>query len=391
MADPAPAVTDDHPKVVFHDDADDIFGLEKPWNDLLVSKDEPLFFQSPAWLRHVAATKAAGADGSWRMCIASTWRGDRLTAIWPLSLQREGLCWIARSLDDPFGQFAGCVAADDEDPDHVIGAIARAIKAEGRAAGLMIERVMEGTVLHQGLLSRGARATYSDRAAVLDLRPFDTYQDYLKTRKAKTRKNLRNALNRLQRDHDVEHEIVTDAEAVQAIMDQAFEARLDWMQEQAKTSPAFRDPLFRRLIDGLTASGLKGELIAFQLKAKDVPISVQWGFVHGGRYYAFISARNQDFDAYSPGRLHLGMVLEACFERGIDVVELMAPASDYKMNWTDETRRIDDLGLPLTAAGYLYLELWRRHGRTMVRRLYHGLPDGLRRHVADMTNRNRAS
>ena len=69
----------------------------------------------------------------------------------------------------------------------------------------------------------------------------------------------------------------------------------------------------------------------------------------------------------------------------------MAPASDYKLNWTDQTRRVDNLGLAFTAGGYLYLDLWRRHGRSIARRLYHGLPDGLRRRVANITNRNRAS
>ena len=59
------------------------------------------------------------------------------------------------------------------------------------------------------------------------------------------------------------------------------------------------------------------------------------------------------------------------------------------MNWTDETRQIDDFGLALTAGGYVYIDLWRRRGRSMARRLYHSLPDGLRRHVTEFTNKNR--
>ena len=289
------------------------------------------------------------------MCLATVWRGDRLTALWPLSLQREGIQWIARCLDDPFGQFAGFLTDKGEDAQQAVDVIIRSLKTEGLAAGLLIERVAEGTALHRSLCAQEAKITYSDNAAVIDFRTFDNFQAYLKTRKSKTRKNLRNARNRLMRDHEMTHEVLTCTGDIRSVMDQAFETRLDWMQDQAKTAPAFRDPDFRGLLDGLITSEIKDDLIAFRLSADRVPIAVQWGFLHGGRYYAFISARNPEFDAYSPGRLHLGMVLEACSERGIDIVELMAPATDYKMNWTDQTRRIDDFGLALTAGGFFIL------------------------------------
>ncbi|MDH3663479.1 MAG: GNAT family N-acetyltransferase [Alphaproteobacteria bacterium] len=386
-----PSKMQDRPTIRFYRDIDDIDRLETVWADLAATTDQPLYFQSPIWLRHVAAIKSRGASDDWQIYLATAWRGDRLTAIWPLSLQREGLCTIARCLDDPIGQFAGFLADDDEDPQQAIDSIIHALRSKGLAAGLMIERVVEGSALHRSLAANGAKITYSDQSAVIDFRPHDSFQSYLKTRKSKTRKNLRNARNRLERDHGVEHEIVTGSGDIRSIMDQAFEARLVWMQDQAKTAPAFRDPDFRCLLDGLPESAAGKDLIGFRLRAGDTPIAVQWGFLHAGRYYAFISARNPAFDAYSPGRLHLSMVLEACFERGVDMVELMAPASDYKMNWTDQARQIDDFGLALTASGYLYLDLWRRHGRSMARRLYHGLPDGVRRHVAGMANKNLAS
>lgn len=381
----------DRLKVAFYKDLTDLPGLENAWADLASSTDESSYFQSPAWVRHVAEIRSDQPADRWRMCLAAAWSGDRLCAIWPLSLQREGLCWIARSLDDPFGQFAGLLINDDEDPAGLIEAIIEALRSEGLAAGMMIERVAEGTALHCGLAAKGANVIYSDSSVFLDFRPFETFEAYLKTRRVKTRKNLRNAKNRLMRDHGFEHDILSGADDIASIMDQAFETRLVWMQDNAKTAPAFRDPDFRRLLDGLTDDRTRDALIGFRLRSGDIPISLQWGFVFAGRYYAFISARNPDFDAYSPGRVHLGMVLEACHERGIELVELMAPASDYKMNWTDQIKRIDDFGLPLTAGGFLYLDLWRRHGRMIARKLYHGLPDGLRRQVSGLTNRNRAS
>jgi CelD/BcsL family acetyltransferase involved in cellulose biosynthesis len=392
LVDDAVGGQEDSLQVAFYDDLGDIAKLEAQWAALAASPGQPLFFQSPAWLRQVAAIRSDANTEHWRLCLATTWRGDRLTALWPLSLRRQGRCWIARCLDDPFGQFAGLLIDDREDPKAAVNAVISSLKTEGLAAGLMIERVAEGTALHRCLADHGANIVYSDQAVVLDFRPFDSFEAYLKTRRAKTRKNLRNARNRLTRDHAIEHDVVTRAGDIQSLMEEAFEGRLNWLQDQAKTAPAFRDEQFRPLLASLATSALAETLIGFRLRTGDgVPVSVQWGFLHAGRYYAFISARNPAFDGYSAGRVHLGMVLEACYERGVGVVEMMPPVSDYKMNWTDETRRIDDFGLALTTGGYLYIDLWRRRGRSMARRLYHGLPDSLRRHVTELTNKNRAS
>ncbi len=392
LVDGAAGDREDRLRVAFFHDLSGTVELTKQWSTLAAASDQPLFFQSPAWLRQVAAIRSTMSAKHWRLCLATTWRGDHLTAIWPLSLHHEGRCWIARCLDDPFGQFAGFLIDDREDPQTAIDAIIASLKAEGLAAGLMIERVAEETSLHRCLANHGANIVYSDQAVVLDFRPFDSFDAYLKTRRSKTRKNLRNARNRLTKDHAVVHDIVTCAGDIQSLMDETFEGRLDWMQTQAKTAPAFRDDQFRPLVKRLAASELAETLIGFRLRTGEgVPVSVQWGFLHADRYYAFISARNPAFDDYSAGRVHLGMVLEACYERGVGVVEMMPPVSDYKLNWTDETRQLDDFGLALTAGGYLYIDLWRRRGRSMAKRLFHGLPNSFRRHVTELTNKNRAS
>ena len=379
------------PEVVFFRDLDELAKVEKSWAELASRKDEACFFQSPNWIRHVAEIRQSRSSEKWQVCLATLWRGDRLIALWPLSLHREGLLWIARCLDDPFGQFAGILVEDDEDIEAIVGDVIEGLRAERLAAGILIERVVEQTALHRGLIAKRANVIYSDQSVFLDFRPFDSFEAYLKTRRAKTRKNLRNAKNRLMRDYGFEHDVLTGDNDIRSIMDEALETRLVWMQDHAKTAPAFRDPDFRRLLDGLSEGRPQENLIGFRLRTGKTPIAVQWGFVYAERYYAYISARNPEFDDYSPGRVHLGMVIEACYERGISVVELMAPASDYKMNWTDQTKRIDDLGLALSPGGVLYLDLWRRHGRSMARMLYHSLPDAVRRRISALTNPKRTS
>jgi CelD/BcsL family acetyltransferase involved in cellulose biosynthesis len=129
--------------------------------------------------------------------------------------------------------------------------------------------------------------------------------------------------------------------------------RLAWMQRFGRTSPAFRDPDFRTIVEQLNDS--KGvALLGFSLTSNDGVVSTQWGFEYLGRYYAYMSGKDPRYDEFSPGRVHLGMVIEACLDRGIGVLELMSPASDYKLTWGDSTRRLHSFSLPFSVKGSLF-------------------------------------
>lgn len=365
--------------------------LRPEWRTLeQASRADAGFFQSYAWCHHVATVRLARRSAArYRLCVV-TLRGadNRLIGLWPLSLQREGLCWIARNLDAPFGPFAGILLIDPSEAAACIDAAARALKAASGADGLRIERVVEGSPLWQGLIERKAQIVRSDQAVYLDFRSFGSFEAYHQTVATKTRKNLRNALNRMRRAHDVDHRVTTDVGSESHLIAQAFDERLAWMEVGGKTTPAFRDPGFRPLLEALPAADPPVDLLGFELKTPNDAISTQWGFRHQGHYYAYMSARNLDFDAFSPGQVHLGMVVKACHELGIEVIEMMAPASAYKLKWAKTSKQIDDLSLALSSKGFLYLDLWRRKLRNLVKWGYERIPDWSRRLVASLTNRN---
>ena len=108
-------------------------------------------------------------------------------------------------------------------------------------------------------------------------------------------------------------------------------------------------------------------------------MSLQWGFVQSGRYYAYIAARNPEYDAYSPGRLHLQDVIHTCHQRGIAVCDFLAPAAPYKLTWTDTMTEVVDIAVPFSLTGRVWLDLWNRRLRSVVKRRYTQLPLGIRR------------
>jgi CelD/BcsL family acetyltransferase involved in cellulose biosynthesis len=102
-----------------------------------------------------------------------------------------------------------------------------------------------------------------------------------------------------------------------------------------------------------------------------------------------MSGKNPQFDAYSPGRLQLGMVIEACKDCGYDVLELMAPASDYKLTWSERTRRLQVLSLPFTTKGYVVLSVVGDRLIPATRRVLHLLPRAFRKRLLNLLLRNR--
>ena len=78
----------------------------------------------------------------------------------------------------------------------------------------------------------------------------------------------------------------------------------------------------------------------------------------------------------------MGLLIEECFRGKIERVELMSPPSEYKMAWSNETRRIDDYAHALTIMGRGYLLIWCKGVRPLLRILFHALPAPMRSRIA---------
>lgn len=376
-------------RVEFVTDLPQLEALAQPWETLnrtATDHDAP-FFQSFPWSYHVARVRLERSPHRFKLLVASLWRGTELVGIWPLSLQRSAGAWIARSLDDPFGQFAGVAFASANDIKPGVAAIVHQLKQEALADGLQIEALVAGSHLHAALLNLGASINEANHAVYVDLRACATIKDFRQNVNAKTRKNLRNLRNRLERTHGLAEHVIEERAQVGALIDQTFAERQRWMARFGRTSPAFRDGDFAAVLTGLAvASGIN--LLGFSLTTEEAIASAQWGFVYLGRYYAYLSAKNPDYDEYSPGRMHLGMVIEACLTRGIKFLELMAPASDYKLDWTDRTKRLDSASLPITLKGRIAIYASAAMGAPWARRLSRALPQSARKALIRRLSRN---
>jgi CelD/BcsL family acetyltransferase involved in cellulose biosynthesis len=361
-----------------------IRALETEWLRLEAQQEaeQAGFFQSYAWVEHVARIRVA-ADPAFGILVAVVVEGGRVRFIWPLALVRQGGVAQAVMLDDSFGQFAGCLVEPGADAVVFVKQVVAALT--GLADGLRVAQLPITSPLRIGLLAAGARVVSSQPSVVVDLGGFASFAEFQQSTSSKVRKILRNARNRLERAHETTPVSGTDTALVSEALSYAFTERVAWMKRNGRFTAAFQNPVFRTIVEEASQAGLP--CLGFCLMAGPRVASAQFGFHYRGRYYAYLSALNPDFEEFSAGRLHLGMVIDDCFRRGLKVLELMPPAVRYKLEWNGVTKDLDTLSLALSFRGRVLFTILDRV-LPALRRLSRHVPEIFRRPLVNLFNRN---
>ncbi len=358
--------------------------LASDWSALECEAGKATFFQGVGWttaLQRWAHDRAEMCETQSHQVIITRDREGQLTGLWPIQAERIFGVEFAVALGEPFSQYSDILVAPHVDRGIVVDAMLASVRSLGRFAGVLLRKVRDDAVCVRPLRSLGHEIGAAAAPAV-DLRPFESFECYHRSVKSKTRKNLRNARNRLERfGEKLTHIVHTDAGAVAEVAQRAFHLRTIWLEQEGLSSRAFLDDGFEMFIDTVCRVGQQPDglsLVAFELRLGDEMLSLQWGFISGGRYYAFMAVRNPAFDAQSPGRLHLEYVIRSCANMNIDMVDFLAPDVSYKQTWATNTVAVRDYGIAFTFAGQMVLRGVLGTPRRLARQMFDGLPCGVR-------------
>jgi CelD/BcsL family acetyltransferase involved in cellulose biosynthesis len=365
--------------------------FKDPWLRLEKSAKLPSFFQSYAWCGHTAEVLTRAFPATYSPLVAIGTRNGNVVAIWPLSRQKRSGIWQLRSIDDPFGQFAGTLYADPSDATALVALTLKYIRQRGLADTLSLERVDTASPLLSALQSQGATCRGQVEAPTLDVTPWPSFSGLKSSRNKKTMKNLRNASNRLAKAGAHKHHIEIANDRVNGIVQETYVRRAAWLQVKGLTSPQFRSKAHEGILGPAEGWPLDSMRVGFELKCGGAIIAQQWGYLHNNRYYAYMSATDPSVVQLSPGRLHLAFVIDDAMRAGVEAIEFLTPASDYKMVWTDSVRALCDMVLPLSITGKLHDVLWERSARRALKSVFYVMPVGLRRRAIateDMTGDN---
>lgn len=123
----------------------------------------------------------------------------------------------------------------------------------------------------------------------------------------------------------------------------AEEALLQYFQaydEQwsPKGSHAFETALGRSFLEGVMRDLLPTGLMHFSvLYCGATPVHWHLGFLFRNRFYFYKPARNSDWSNYSPGRVHIALLIEGCIRTGIRFFDFLYGDESYKFSWTSQT------------------------------------------------------
>lgn len=369
-------------------DQSDIVALEEDWARLDQENSSVGFFQSWVW-SHNFLEYAKAIDGFDPLVLTARHHG-KLVAMLPLAIQSKTGRKILTGLTEPFQQYTEMLMAEGHDPGKIFSQWLLLIRQCG-ADVIHLGQIRHDSNLFQAMDGNIPPSGEMDAAPYVDLSQWSDFSSYYYTVKSKTRKNIRNAHNRLGTTAPVSHEVYTHGVQLGNVIDKTFAWRQDWLKRSGLTSRAFSDDDFSRFVsrissgEGAKCCGL--ETIAMSLMHGDNPIAEQWGFVHKDRYYAFISGWNPEYENISPGKLHLGQVVKACFERNLKAADFMIPSVPYKLTWAKETVPVQDHVLALSFRGTLYTKLWLELARPTAKKILYKIPIPIRNKIFKVISR----
>lgn len=355
----------------------DIARLKTEWLALEAASPGVTLFQSYEWCRNNA--EHAITHGERGFMVLTVRRGPLLVGLLPLRTQTKKLRTVLSGMSEPFQQYTEMLVAPGHDANAVFAPMLAAIRQSG-ADFLYLGQVRHGGSLHSAIDGTMDITGEHKAAPFVPLGEFADFDSYFKSLNSKTRKNMRNARNRLGRVGELTHEVATGGPLLDEVIERTFSGRTQWLERMGLTSRAFRNAGFENFVGRFKSDEDPGvTAMAFSLKLDGKPIAEQWGFVFRERYYAFISTFDTEYEAFSPGKLHLEDVLRACSADGIKVADFMVPSLPYKLTYAPEVADVDDYVLPLTLTGRLYGGLWVRHLRPLAKSIAYAIPDDLRK------------
>ena len=357
------------------------------WEGLETQVDGAVLFQSSGWARAIFDFEAARGTTGFDPVIALLKDGQRLVAVLPLERIRTRARTVLTPLGHAFAQYSDALIGRGLDPRDAMARLLRTAITAAPCDAVSFLKVRSDSQLAKGMPANHLVTGTEQGAPYVALSAFPDFDTYFHTITPKTRKNMRNARNRLAREAPVTHDIAVDPTETLGIIERTLSGRAERLKDQGLSSRAFRDTAFADFCKGLPRRP-DMSLLAMSLRHDGYPIAEQWGFIHKRRYYAFVASRDFSNSDESPDKLHLGEVLRACADKGLLGADLMVPVMPYKLTWATEVVTVTDYALAVSPRGLLVINLWDRLLRPLFKHVVLNMPRGPRALLMKLAGRS---
>jgi len=344
---------------------EDLALIGPEWEELERSSPNPVTaFQSFAFQNAWASSFHGGAV---QMRFVAVREKGRLVLVWPLAIEKSVMGLKGGWSGAPLAQYGDVVMAKGPRGNLWLEAASREISSWSDVTYLDFSRVRaDGAIA--GWLARHATAKGETQLSpVTDLARL-TFDPAVLARNEKR-------LRRLKAQGDVNFELLEGAAAAPLIA-QAFAFKNEWARRKGLYGGALADERVAQVLENMAAH--EGGLAVTRLSVDGETAAIEIGFRHGGRQYAFMGAFAPDFARLSPGHVLVEMTIRRCAQDGLAQYDPLPPSDSNKKAWSNRSIPVRDYGMVLTARG-MVAHLLSARLRPLAKRVYEGLPLGLRR------------
>lgn len=327
------------------------------WLELEQSAGRDVLFQSLGWIRAIWDFEIARNNSAFRPIIVLTFRDNKLIGGLPMELLDTGMRRVLVPMGYAFSQISNALVTAGEAPEAIVRQLIETTKSTIACDTLLFTKVRAGSSLYKGLPGDHIKTAEPIGAPVVDLAGYADFAEYFQTIRWKTRKNIRNARNRLEREAPLVHHVIENASEQLPLIERTLSSRGQRLREQGLTSRAFGTRHFQDFCARLV-SHPDLSILGFSLVHGETPLAEQWGFIHAGRYYAYVATRNFSHAEESPGKMHLAEITQAISARGMEACDLGIPVMPYKMTWATHVIDVHDIAVPLTIRGKVIVYFW---------------------------------
>ncbi len=170
--------------------------------------------------------------------------------------------------------------------------------------------------------------------------------EFLQSLNTKLRGDIRRQIRRLQLLGNLH--LITYKDPL--LLEQSFTGFME--RHTHRWSKAYKAPDFHH---NLIYRGLPNGPVHFsELKVGEQTLSWHLGFLYNRCYYYYMPAINQEWQNYSPGKIHLFKLIEDAIEKGTDLFDFLRGEEKYKTGWSGNTQEIHQIDLHLTNMSSCY-------------------------------------
>ena len=171
----------------------------------------------------------------------------------------------------------------------------------------------------EGMFKKVAQAPF------IDLLQFGAYDDYLLKLPKQMRQELRRQPRRLKELGALELNKIDDVDEALSIL-----PIIEKLRRERWSGVYIPKGIYQNFVK----FGLKSGLVHLSvLESCGRAISWHLGFCYKNRFYYYVPVFSFDMATYSPGKVHLSMLIEEAMQQGLEIFDFLLGAEEYKMKW----------------------------------------------------------